>query len=79
MRLCSAGHSRKNWLFSGSLEGAGWTATLYSLVQSCRFAGVDPFLYFRDVLRRLPTHPQRLIAQLTPRGWADTFAASAAA
>jgi hypothetical protein len=31
------------------------------------------------VLRRLPTHPQRLITQLTPRGWAETFAASAAA
>jgi hypothetical protein len=40
---------------------------------------VDPFLYFRDVLRRLPARTQRLIAQLTPRGWADTFAANAAA
>jgi hypothetical protein len=53
--------------------------TLYSLVQSCCLVGVDPFLYFRDVRRRLPTHPQRLIAQLTRRGWAQTFAATAAA
>jgi len=44
-----------------------------------RRSQVDPFLYFRDVLRRLPTHPQRLIAQLTPRGWADTFAKHLAA
>jgi hypothetical protein len=48
-------------------------------VQSCRLAGVDPFLYFRDVLMRLPTHPHRLIAQLTPRGWAQYVARSAAA
>jgi transposase len=77
LRIVAVG--RKNWLFAGSLQGARWTATLYSLVQSCRLVGVDPFLYFRDVLRRLPSHPQRLIAQLTPRGWSDTFAASAAA
>jgi transposase len=70
---------RKNWLFAESLEGARWTAILYSLVQSCRLADIDPFVYFRDVLRRLPTHPQRLIAQLTPRNWSQTFAASAAA
>jgi hypothetical protein len=70
---------RKNWLFAGSLAGASWTATLLSLVQSCKLAGVDPFLYFRDVLMRLPKHPQRLIGQLTPRGWAATFATTAAA
>jgi transposase len=76
LRIVAVG--RKNWLFAGSLEGARWTAILYSLVQSCRLVGVDPFLYFRDVLRRLPTHPQRLIAELTPRAWADSYAANAA-
>jgi transposase len=76
LRVVAVG--RKNWLFAGSLEGARWAAILYSLVQSCRLVGVDPFLYFRDVLRRLPTHPQKLIGQLTPRGWAETFAATAA-
>jgi transposase len=77
LRIVAVG--RKNWLFAGSLAGAQWAATLFSLVQSCRLAGVDPFLYFRDVLMRLPTHPQRLIAQLTPRGWAQHLAPSAAA
>lgn len=77
LRIVAVG--RKNWLFAGSLKGAHWTATLYSLVQSCRLVGVDPFLYFRDVLRRLPTHPHRFIGQLTPRGWSETFAATAAA
>jgi hypothetical protein len=75
LRIVAVG--RKNWLFAGSLEGARWAAILYSLVQGCRLVGADPFLYFRDVLRRLPTHPQRLIGQLTPRGWAESFVASA--
>jgi hypothetical protein len=31
---------------------------------------VSPFGYLKDVLLRVATHPQRLINQLTPRGWA---------
>lgn len=64
---------RKNWLFAGSLEGAHRAALLYSLIQSCRLAGVPPFPYLRDVLLRVATHPQHLIHQLTPRGWAVAF------
>ena len=51
---------------------------LYSLVQSCTLAGVPPFDYLKDVLLRVGTHPQRLIGQLTPQGWAATFHQSAA-
>src|SRR5690606_25200853 len=32
---------RKNWLFAGSLRGGRAAATIYTLVQSCRKAGVD--------------------------------------
>jgi hypothetical protein len=42
LRVVAVG--RKNWLFAGSLEGARWAPILYSLVQSCRLVGVDPFL-----------------------------------
>lgn len=77
LRIVAVG--RKNWLFAGSMEGAKRTAVLYSLVQSCRLVGVDPFAYVRDVLRRLPTHPQRLIGELTPKGWAESMAKDAAA
>ena len=71
LRLVAVG--RKNWLFAGSFEGARRAALLYSLVQSCKLIDVPPFAYLKDVLRRLPTHPHRLIDQLTPRGWARTF------
>lgn len=77
LRIIAVG--RKNWLFAGSLAGAKWAAILFSLVKSCRLVGVDPFLYFRDVLMRLPTHPQSRIGQLTPRRWAENLAKDAAA
>jgi hypothetical protein len=38
---------------------------------------VPPFGYPRDALRRLSTHPHRVIDQLTPRGWTDTFGPTA--
>jgi transposase len=65
---------RKNWLFAGSMAGLHRAALLYSLAQSCRLVGVEPFAYFRDVLLRVATHPQSAIGQLTPKGWAATFA-----
>jgi transposase len=57
------------------MQGAHRSAVLYSLVQSCRLLDIDPFVYFRDVLLRVATHPQSRIAELTPAGWAATFGA----
>jgi transposase len=68
LRVVAVG--RNNWLFAGSMVGAERAALLYSLVQSCRLVKVDPFLYFRDVLLRVATHPQSRIAELTPKSWA---------
>lgn len=64
---------RKNWLFAGSFEGARRAALLYSLIQSCRLVGVSPWVYLRDVLRRVAVHPQSRIDELTPKGWRATF------
>jgi len=64
---------RKNWLFAGSMEGAKRAALLYSLIQSCQLAGIDPFQYLQDVLLRIATHPHSRVAELTPLGWARTF------
>jgi transposase len=70
---------RKNWLFAGSFEGARRAALLYSLVQSCKLVDVPPFIYLKDVLLRVATHPQRLIHQLTPKVWATAYWPRAAA
>ena len=68
---------RKNWMFAGSEDGAGSAAILFSLVVSCKLAGVDPFSYFRDVLLRIHTHPADRIAELIPREWKTRFAPAA--
>ena len=41
---------------------------------TCKRLGVEPYAYLLDILRRLPTHPNKDIWQLTPRGWKETFA-----
>ncbi|MBV9169872.1 MAG: IS66 family transposase [Chloroflexi bacterium] len=77
LRVIAVG--RKNWLFAGSFEAARRAAVLYSLVQSCKLIDVPPFEYLKDVLLRVATHPQRLIRDLTPKGWATSFRRPAAA
>ncbi len=66
---------RKNWLFAGSYEGGRRAAVLYSLIASCRSAGVEPFEYFRDVLSLTATATAR---ELTPRAWKAARDAQAA-
>jgi transposase len=66
---------RKNWLFAGSMAGAHRAAVLYSLIQSCKLASVEPFAYLRDVLLRVATHPHARIAELTPKAWAAIYGA----
>jgi transposase len=60
---------RKNWLFAGSEAAAHRTAIMCSLVQTCKHLQIDPFVYLRDIIERVSTHPARLILELTPRGW----------
>jgi len=48
---------RKNWLFQGNTKGAEASAVLYSLAQTCKVNGIEPYLYFRYVLERMPQMP----------------------
>ena len=60
-------------MFCASEDGAENAAILYSLVVSCKLAGVDPFAYLRDVLMRIHTHPAERIDELIPRKWKTRF------
>jgi hypothetical protein len=42
----------------------------YTLIESCKAAGVEPFAYLTDVLTRLPGLPAERTAEFTPRAWA---------
>jgi transposase len=61
---------KKNWQILGSERGGDVACRLYSLVLSCKQAGVDPQAYIEDVLGRLSTTKAADIAQLTPWAWA---------
>lgn len=61
---------KKNWQILGSKRGGEVACRLYSLVLSCKQAGVDPQAYIEDVLGRLSTTKAADIAQLTPWAWA---------
>ena len=63
--------SRKNSLFAGSDEGAENWACLASLIETCKLNGVNPQIYFTDLLTRLVNGwPQKRIDELMPWHWA---------
>jgi hypothetical protein len=62
--------AKKNFLFIGHKEAGQRTAVLYSLVESCRLVGIDPYAYLKDVLERLPRMTNQTVEQLTPLNWA---------
>jgi transposase len=62
---------RKNWLFAGSDAGGQTAAVLYSLTQTCRRHGIDPFAYLCDVLTRLPRSSAADLSALLPHRWAE--------
>jgi transposase len=45
---------RKNWLFSGSPRGADASATLFSIVETAKANGKDPYWYLRGLFENLP-------------------------
>ena len=60
---------RKNHLFVGGEQGGKAAAIFYSLIETCRDNDVNPEIYLADVLRRIPTHPNKLIHELLPYNW----------
>jgi transposase len=40
-----------------------------SLCATCKELGIDPFVYLRDVLIRVSTHPANRIEELLPDRW----------
>lgn len=46
---------RKNWLFSGTPDGAAASALLYSLIETAKMNKLEPYAYLRYIFDRLPT------------------------
>lgn len=45
---------RKNWLFSGNVEGARASAAIYTLIENAKANGLEPYWYLRHLFERLP-------------------------
>jgi transposase len=63
---------KKNWLFIGQAEAGERSAILYTVIESCRRRGLNPYAYLREVLTRLPRMTNRQIPEVTPAAWAKT-------
>lgn len=63
--------SRRSWLFSDTVDGAKASATIYSLVLTCRACGVEPYDYLLHVLTELPQRaPDADVTDLLPFNYA---------
>lgn len=59
----------KNWLAIGHPSAGPRLANLFTLVENCRQAGIDPEAYLIDLIAHLPDHPAKDIAALSPWRW----------
>jgi transposase len=57
---------RKNWLFSGTPDGAKASALLYSLIETAKANNLEPYAYLRYLFEKLPTTLPGNIEQLLP-------------
>jgi len=58
---------RKNWLFSGSPRGAATSATLYSIIETAKANGQEPYWYLRGLFEKLSlAHTEAEIQESAP-------------
>ena len=62
---------KKNWLFIGDADAGERGAILYTIVESCRRRGLNPFDYLREVFTRLPLMSNWQVKNITPESWAN--------
>ena len=63
---------KKNWLFIGEANAGDRSAILYTVIESCRRRGIEPFTYLREVLTRLPNMTNRQLPEIIPSAWGKT-------
>ena len=63
---------KKNWLFVGDSEAGERAAVLYTVLESCRRRGIDPYSYLKDILGQLPGLTTNDIPKVTPEAWAQS-------
>ena len=67
---------RKNWLFADTVGGARASANLYSLIETAKANGIEPWAYLHHLFEKLPaaTEPSEIEALLPHRVDRDALA-----
>jgi len=66
---------RKNYLFCGSEGGGRRAALIYSLIETCKLNRIAPYIYFVEILTKLPTCRAKDLPELLPYHWQPNRAA----
>ena len=62
----------KNWLFLGSEASGRTSAILFTIIESAKRHGLEPYAYIRNLLESLPGTTNWNLHQLTPAAYAKT-------
>jgi hypothetical protein len=67
---------RKNWLFSGHPRGAEASSIFFSLIETAKANGLEPYAYLRYLFENLPVtdekdYPSLLPGNIVPDALAD--------
>jgi transposase len=57
---------RKNWLFSNTPKGAKASSVIYSIIETAKENGLNPFEYLKMVFEELPNSPMSRLDELLP-------------
>jgi transposase len=57
---------RKNWMFAGSDAGGETAACIYTITETAKLNGINPWLYLKYVLAQIQDHNSKKIADLLP-------------
>jgi transposase len=57
---------RKNWLFAGHPRGAVASATFFSLIETAKANGLEPYAYLKYVFEQLPVTDEKDYPRLLP-------------
>jgi transposase len=60
---------KKNWLFVGEADAGQRSAIIYTVIETCRRQGLNPYQYLRDVLNRLPNMTNHQVPGILPSAW----------
>jgi len=60
---------KKNWLFIGGEDTGERSAVIYTLIESAKRHGHEPYAYLKDLLERLPSTKTSELDAMLPSNW----------